>query len=56
MESKVMRVDTQQIYQERILRVLKHLEMNLDRPTSLVELAPADLITDIHLPLKAKRP
>src|SRR5438552_182719 len=39
MDSKTMRANTQQIYQERILRVLKHLETNLDRAITLDELA-----------------
>jgi AraC family transcriptional regulator len=48
MESKSMRADTQQIYQERILRVLKHLETNLDQPIRLDELAKIAHFSPFH--------
>lgn len=43
-----MRIDTEQIYRERILRVLLHIQANLDEPLSLEELARIAYFSPFH--------
>ena len=43
-----MRTETEQIYRERVLRVLLHIQANLDEPLSLDELAGIAYFSPFH--------
>jgi len=43
-----MRTETEQIYKERILRVLIHIQTHLDEPLSLEDLAAIAYFSPFH--------
>ena len=43
-----MKTETEQIYKERILRVMRHIQDHLDEPLSLEELAGVAYFSPFH--------